>query len=55
MKEIVFQEGIIDGKDHPFNQETYTNYGNDYYKAFIEGYMLVEGNMRDTGESMKDA
>ena len=50
-----FERGIIDGEDHPFNQRTFDNCGNDYYQGFLEGCMSVEGNSRDVCESATDA
>ena len=50
-----FERGIVDGEDHPFNQRTYNNCGDDYYQGFLEGCMSVEGNNRDVCESATDA
>ncbi len=50
-----FERGIIDGEDHPFNQRTYDNCGDDYYQGFLEGCKVVEGNNRDVCESATDA
>ena len=50
-----FQKGITDGKDHPFNQETHGECGDDYYKGFLEGCLSVEGNTIDVCESATDA
>jgi hypothetical protein len=50
-----FEQGIVDGEDHPFNQRTYSNCGDDYYQGFLEGCMSVEGNTRDACESATDA
>jgi hypothetical protein len=50
-----FELGIIDGEDHPFNQRTYDNCGNDYYQGFLEGCMSVEGNNMVGCESATDA
>ncbi len=50
-----FQKGITDGKDHPFNQETHSECGDDYYKGFIQGCLSVEGNTIDVCEGATDA
>ena len=50
-----YERGIIDGEDHPFNQRTYDNCGDQYYQGFIEGCMSVDGNSRDVCESTTDA
>ena len=50
-----FERGIVDGEDHPFNQRTYNNCGDDYYRGFLEGCMSVEGNHGDVCESATDA
>lgn len=49
-----YERGIIDGEDHPFNQETYDKCGNDYYQGFISGCLSVDGNSRDSCESATD-
>ncbi len=50
-----FQKGITDGEDHPFNQETSSECGDDYYKGFIQGCLSVKGNTIDVCESATDA
>jgi hypothetical protein len=50
-----YERGIIDGEDHPFNQRTYDNCGDQYYQGFIEGCMSVDGNSRDVCESTTEA
>jgi hypothetical protein len=50
-----YERGIIDGEDHPFNQRTYDNCGDQYYQGFIEGCMSVDGNSRDVCKSTTDA
>lgn len=39
-----FENGITDGEDHPVNQRTFDDCGNDYYQVFMEGCVYVEGN-----------
>lgn len=50
-----YQRGISDGKDHPFNQGTYDDCGDDYYRGFIEGCMSVKDNDREICQSATDA
>jgi hypothetical protein len=50
-----YERGIIDGEDHPFNQRTYDNCGDQYHQGFIDGCMSVDGNSRDVCESATDA
>ncbi len=50
-----FERGIIDGKDHPFNQQTYSRCGGDYYEGFIKDCMSVDGNTMEGCESSTDA
>jgi hypothetical protein len=35
-----FERGIVDGKDHPFNQRTYDNCKDEYYKDFLKNACL---------------
>lgn len=39
----------------PFNQYTYDECGDDYYKGFIEGCTSVQGNTKELCESATDA
>jgi hypothetical protein len=50
-----YERGMIDGEDHPFNQRTHDNCGDEYYQGFIVGCMSVEGNNNDSCESATDA
>jgi hypothetical protein len=50
-----FERGVVDGEDHPFNQRTYDNCGDEYYQGFLEGCMSVEGNNMEVCESATDA
>ncbi len=50
-----YDRGFIDGEDHPFNQKTYDNCGDDYYQGFLQGCMSVEGNDGDICKSATDA
>src|SRR5215207_11625633 len=50
-----FERGVRDGEEHPFNQDTYNECGDDYYKGFIKGCISVEGNDREICESATDA
>jgi hypothetical protein len=45
-----YERGIRDGEEHPFNQYTYDDCGNDYYRGFIQGCISVEGNTREACE-----
>jgi hypothetical protein len=49
-----FQRGYGDGEDHPFNQGTYKNCGDKYYKGFIRGCTSVKGNNVEICESATD-
>jgi hypothetical protein len=51
---IRFDRGIIDGKDHPFNQGTYSKCGDGYYEGYIEGCTFVDGNTADICERSTD-
>jgi hypothetical protein len=50
-----YERGIRDGEEHPFNQDTHDDCGNDYYRGFIKGCMSVEGNTREDCELATDA
>lgn len=50
-----FEIGIADGENHPFNQETFSECEDEYYKGFIKGCLSVEGNTIDVCESATDA
>jgi hypothetical protein len=50
-----YERGIRDGEEHPFNQDTYDDCEDDYYRGFIKGCMSVEGNTREACELATDA
>lgn len=50
-----YERGVIDGEDHPFNQRTHGNCGDEYYQGFLYGCMSVEGNSKNICESATDA
>ncbi|MGA9841423.1 MAG: hypothetical protein WBQ25_03835 [Nitrososphaeraceae archaeon] len=50
-----FQQGINDGLNYPFNQNTFDICGSPYEKGFMKGCLSVEGNTVDTCNSAEDA
>ncbi len=50
-----YDRGVVDGEDHPFNQNTFDRCGDDYYEGFLKGCISVEGNDSDSCESATDA
>lgn len=50
-----YEKGFRDGEEYPFNQNTYDDCGDDYYRGFIKGCMSVEGNTREACELATDA
>ena len=50
-----FQQAIADGKDQPFNRNTFSTYGSAYEIEIMKGYPSVEGNTTDTCNNAQDA
>ena len=45
-----YERGFRDGEEHPFDQYTYGDCGNDCYRGFIDGCISVEGNTEEDCE-----
>ena len=43
-----FQQTIADGKDQPFNRNTFSICGSAYEIEIMKGYLSVEGSTTDT-------
>ena len=43
-----FQQAIADGKDQPFNRNTFSTCSSAYEIEIMKGYPSVEGNTTDT-------
>ena len=50
-----FQQTIADGKDQPFNRNTFSICGSAYKIEIMKGYLSVEGNTTDTCNNAEDA
>ena len=50
-----YEKGFRDGEEHPFNQNTYDDCGDLYYRGFIEGCISVEGNTMEACELATDS
>ena len=50
-----YERGFKDGEEYPFNQNTYDDCRDDYYRGFIKGCMSVEGNTREACEMATDS
>ncbi|MGC2597160.1 MAG: hypothetical protein WA395_03400 [Nitrososphaeraceae archaeon] len=50
-----FQQTIADGKDQPFNRNTFSICGSAYEIEIMKGYLSVEGNTTDTCNNAEDA